>query len=214
MISAALLSCSVSSTSECPSHTIKVPRRDLEIQRIPPLVKRFILFANRNSSKNIQLLDKISYYVCGSLNSSSVRLGNCRYLVLAVNGSAKSTTCVFSSRIFSCCFSFSFAVAVTVAFAFAQISIYLFSPLSLYQVVLSRQQHAGRGALVRRSIGGFRLCNFDPFLLLDEVDMGPPAGSPDHPNRRARVTLRRFRVMENSEVGTLLAWVVVDRLHP
>ncbi|CAM9375253.1 unnamed protein product, partial [Ascophyllum nodosum] len=25
--------------------------------------------------------------------------------------------------------------------------------------------------------------NFDPFLLLDEVDMGPPAGSPDHPNR-------------------------------
>ena len=43
-----------------PAHKIKVPREDLEIQRIPPLVKNFIFFANRNSSKNMQFKIKIN----------------------------------------------------------------------------------------------------------------------------------------------------------
>ena len=48
---------------------------------------------------------------------------------------------------------------------------------------MSREQREGVGAVVRRSIGGARLKNFDPFLLLDEVDVGSSAGFPDHPHR-------------------------------
>ena len=39
--------------NECATHKIKVPREDLEIQRIPFFVKNSIFFVNRNSSKNI-----------------------------------------------------------------------------------------------------------------------------------------------------------------
>jgi hypothetical protein len=39
------------------------------------------------------------------------------------------------------------------------------------------------GARVRRSIGSAKLRNFDPFLLLDEFTVAPPAGFPDHPHR-------------------------------
>lgn len=51
------------------------------------------------------------------------------------------------------------------------------------QIVLSREQAEGQGALVRRSIGGGALRNFDPFLLLDEFDVATTAGFPDHPHR-------------------------------
>jgi len=49
--------------------------------------------------------------------------------------------------------------------------------------VESIEQAEGHGARVRRSIGGFKLKNFDPFLMLDEFKSGPPAGFPDHPHR-------------------------------
>jgi len=49
--------------------------------------------------------------------------------------------------------------------------------------VLSVEQGEGVGARVRRSIGGGKLRNFDPFLMLDEFKVGKPAGFPDHPHR-------------------------------
>ena len=49
--------------------------------------------------------------------------------------------------------------------------------------VESREQGEGRGARVRRSIGGHQIRNFDPFLLLDEFNVQAPGGFPDHPHR-------------------------------
>jgi len=48
---------------------------------------------------------------------------------------------------------------------------------------VSHEQSEGVGARVRRSIGGMHLRNLDPFLLLDEFSIRPPAGFPDHPHR-------------------------------
>ncbi|XP_005111034.1 pirin [Aplysia californica] len=47
----------------------------------------------------------------------------------------------------------------------------------------SVEQDEGVGARVRRSIGRPELRNFDPFLMLDEFRVSPPAGFPDHPHR-------------------------------
>ncbi|KAG7399164.1 hypothetical protein PHYBOEH_009624 [Phytophthora boehmeriae] len=41
----------------------------------------------------------------------------------------------------------------------------------------------GAGAHVHRSIGSARLYNLDPFLILDEFNVGLPGGFPDHPHR-------------------------------
>ncbi|RLN52104.1 hypothetical protein BBJ29_001620 [Phytophthora kernoviae] len=41
----------------------------------------------------------------------------------------------------------------------------------------------GAGAHVQRSIGSARLYNLDPFLMLDEFNVGLPGGFPDHPHR-------------------------------
>jgi redox-sensitive bicupin YhaK (pirin superfamily) len=41
----------------------------------------------------------------------------------------------------------------------------------------------GAGAHVHRSIGSPHLHNLDPFLLLDEFNVGLPGGFPDHPHR-------------------------------
>jgi len=49
--------------------------------------------------------------------------------------------------------------------------------------VLSVEQSEGEGARVRRSIGRPELKRLDPFLLLDEFRVPPPAGFPDHPHR-------------------------------
>eukprot|EP00252_Welwitschia_mirabilis_P005985 TRINITY_DN1659_c0_g2_i3.p1 TRINITY_DN1659_c0_g2~~TRINITY_DN1659_c0_g2_i3.p1 ORF type:complete len:218 (+),score=37.58 TRINITY_DN1659_c0_g2_i3:357-1010(+) len=49
--------------------------------------------------------------------------------------------------------------------------------------VLSKEQAEGQGAVVRRSIGRPELRNLDPFLVLDEFFVSPPAGFPDHPHR-------------------------------
>ncbi|KAG5002054.1 hypothetical protein GLYMA_08G324700v4 [Glycine max] len=48
---------------------------------------------------------------------------------------------------------------------------------------LARPQIEGVGTVVRRSIGGFELKYFDPFIVLDEFSVTAPAGFPDHPHR-------------------------------
>ncbi|KAL9688192.1 hypothetical protein QQ045_032610 [Rhodiola kirilowii] len=57
------------------------------------------------------------------------------------------------------------------------------TPRLVAKKILARAQNEGVGALVRRSIGRPELKNFDPFLLLDEFSVTPPAGFPDHPHR-------------------------------
>ncbi|RUS33185.1 RmlC-like cupin domain-containing protein [Jimgerdemannia flammicorona] len=54
---------------------------------------------------------------------------------------------------------------------------------TIVKSVLSREQPEGAGATVRRSIGRRELRNLDPFLMLDEFSISPPAGFPDHPHR-------------------------------
>ncbi|TMW65577.1 hypothetical protein Poli38472_008219 [Pythium oligandrum] len=47
----------------------------------------------------------------------------------------------------------------------------------------AREQGEGAGAIVRRSVGSRQLRNFDPFLMLDDFNVGLPGGFPDHPHR-------------------------------
>ncbi|KAM3327427.1 pirin-like protein isoform X1 [Capsicum chacoense] len=56
-------------------------------------------------------------------------------------------------------------------------------PRLVVKKVLARAQNEGDGAIVRRSIGRPELQNLDPFLMLDEFNVSPPAGFPDHPHR-------------------------------
>jgi hypothetical protein len=51
------------------------------------------------------------------------------------------------------------------------------------KAVESVEQAEGKGARVRRSVGRRELQNLDPFLMLDEFCVAPPAGFPDHPHR-------------------------------
>ncbi|KAF4318020.1 hypothetical protein BBO99_00005321 [Phytophthora kernoviae] len=48
---------------------------------------------------------------------------------------------------------------------------------------IAREQGEGVGATVRRSLGSQQLRNLDPFLMLDEFNVGLPGGFPDHPHR-------------------------------
>ncbi|TMW65576.1 hypothetical protein Poli38472_008218 [Pythium oligandrum] len=47
----------------------------------------------------------------------------------------------------------------------------------------AKEQSEGAGARVHRSIGTHKLRNLDPFLMLDEAQVGLPAAFPDHPHR-------------------------------
>lgn len=49
----------------------------------------------------------------------------------------------------------------------------------------AREQSEGHGAKVRRSIGGAKVRNFTPFLMLDhfKAEPSPDSGFPDHPHR-------------------------------
>ncbi|KAK4483371.1 hypothetical protein RD792_010557 [Penstemon davidsonii] len=49
--------------------------------------------------------------------------------------------------------------------------------------ILAKAQNAGNGAVFRRSIGRPELKFLDPFLVLDDFAISPPAGFPDHPHR-------------------------------
>ncbi|KAJ0409044.1 hypothetical protein ATCC90586_000631 [Pythium insidiosum] len=48
---------------------------------------------------------------------------------------------------------------------------------------VTKEQGEGVGARVRRSIGTHKIRNLDPFLMLDEFNVGLPGGFPDHPHR-------------------------------
>eukprot|EP01083_Nonionella_stella_P054778 144578_1 len=54
---------------------------------------------------------------------------------------------------------------------------------SVKKVFEAIEQSEGKGARVRRAIGNMHLRNLDPFLLLDEFAVAPPAGFPAHPHR-------------------------------
>lgn len=56
-------------------------------------------------------------------------------------------------------------------------------PRLVAKKVLAKAQLEGDGAVVRRSIGRSELKSLDPFLILDEFSVSPPAGFPDHPHR-------------------------------
>ncbi|OAY70517.1 Pirin-like protein [Ananas comosus] len=56
-------------------------------------------------------------------------------------------------------------------------------PRVVARKLLAESQEEGHGATVRRSIGRSELKSLDPFLLLDEFEVSPPAGFPDHPHR-------------------------------
>ncbi|KAG6422982.1 hypothetical protein SASPL_113365 [Salvia splendens] len=56
-------------------------------------------------------------------------------------------------------------------------------PRLVAKKVLAKPQSEGEGAVVRRSIGRPELKSLDPFLMLDEFSVTPPAGFPDHPHR-------------------------------
>ncbi|KAK1271646.1 hypothetical protein QJS04_geneDACA004391 [Acorus gramineus] len=56
-------------------------------------------------------------------------------------------------------------------------------PRHVMKQLLSKAQPEGQGAIVRRSIGRSELKYLDPFIMLDEFMVSPPAGFPDHPHR-------------------------------
>ncbi|XP_052174162.1 pirin-like protein [Diospyros lotus] len=56
-------------------------------------------------------------------------------------------------------------------------------PKLVAKKVVAKPQREGDGAVVRRSVGRSELKYLDPFLLLDEFAVSPPAGFPDHPHR-------------------------------
>ncbi|GAA0152000.1 transcription cofactor [Lithospermum erythrorhizon] len=56
-------------------------------------------------------------------------------------------------------------------------------PRLVAKKIQARQQSEGRGAVARRTIGTRELKHLDPFLGLDDFEVSPPAGFPDHPHR-------------------------------
>ncbi|GMI70464.1 PIRIN2 [Hibiscus trionum] len=56
-------------------------------------------------------------------------------------------------------------------------------PRLVTKKVLAKHQREGDGAVVRRCIGRSELKSLDPFLMMDDFTVSPPAGFPDHPHR-------------------------------
>jgi len=54
---------------------------------------------------------------------------------------------------------------------------------SVIKKVFAKHQKEGDGAVVRRGISRSEQKLLDPFLMLDEFSVSPPAGFPDHPHR-------------------------------
>ncbi|KAL4157068.1 hypothetical protein KRP22_007788 [Phytophthora ramorum] len=59
----------------------------------------------------------------------------------------------------------------------------MFNTRRIAHKFVAREQGEGVGATVRRSLGSQQLRNLDPFLMLDEFNVGLPGGFPDHPHR-------------------------------
>jgi len=58
-----------------------------------------------------------------------------------------------------------------------------FLPRSIAKSFAAFEVSEGAGANVHRSIGSAKLHTLDPFLMLDEFNVGLPGGFPDHPHR-------------------------------
>eukprot|EP01089_Gocevia_fonbrunei_P018704 TRINITY_DN6403_c0_g4_i2.p1 TRINITY_DN6403_c0_g4~~TRINITY_DN6403_c0_g4_i2.p1 ORF type:complete len:276 (-),score=65.95 TRINITY_DN6403_c0_g4_i2:82-909(-) len=56
-------------------------------------------------------------------------------------------------------------------------------PRNIVKTVKAQETKDGDGAFIKRSIGTTKLDTLDPFLMLDEFFVTPPAGFPDHPHR-------------------------------
>jgi quercetin 2,3-dioxygenase len=59
----------------------------------------------------------------------------------------------------------------------------MFKPRQIADHFIAEEEMEGAGATVHRSVGSDRLRNLDPFLMLDEFNVGLPGGFPDHPHR-------------------------------
>lgn len=71
---------------------------------------------------------------------------------------------------------------------------------SIIKTVLAKEQAEGVGAKVRRSIGSWELRNLDPFLMLDEFSVTPPAGFMSHPHRgQSTVTYMLKGIVEHED---------------
>ncbi|KAB5527602.1 hypothetical protein DKX38_021449 [Salix brachista] len=57
------------------------------------------------------------------------------------------------------------------------------TPRLVTKKILAKLRHEGDGAVVRRGIGRSEQKFLDPFLMLDDFSVSPPAGFPDHPHR-------------------------------
>lgn len=66
---------------------------------------------------------------------------------------------------------------------FSSVSDTMFNTRRIAYKFIAREQGEGVGATVRRSLGSQQLRNLDPFLMLDEFNVGLPGGFPDHPHR-------------------------------
>ncbi|KAF4028255.1 Pirin C-terminal cupin domain [Phytophthora infestans] len=67
--------------------------------------------------------------------------------------------------------------------SFASISGNMLNTRRIASKFIAHEQGEGVGATVRRSLGSQQLRNLDPFLMLDEFNVGLPGGFPDHPHR-------------------------------
>jgi hypothetical protein len=75
------------------------------------------------------------------------------------------------------------ALLLSSSFSSSSVPTTIMAERSVVKRIVSREMAEGDGARVRRSIGTPALKNFDPFLMLDEFMVEPPAGFPDHPHR-------------------------------
>lgn len=79
---------------------------------------------------------------------------------------------------------------------------------TISRVVMAREQSEGDGARVRRSIGSRALPDLDPFLLLDEFRVTPPAGFPTHPHRGMQTVTYMLTGAFQHEVGGIFVLLV------
>jgi hypothetical protein len=52
-----------------------------------------------------------------------------------------------------------------------------------FKIIKAQKMSEGQGATVKRSFPGSRISHVDPFVLMDEFFVEPPAGFPFHPHR-------------------------------
>lgn len=84
---------------------------------------------------------------------------------------------------------------------------------TISRVVMAREQSEGDGARVRRSIGSRALPDLDPFLLLDEFRVTPPAGFPMHPHRGMQTVTYMLSGAFQHKVGDVFLFLLVSHWY-